>query len=234
MTGGAKRIGRCITETLLPEFRVAFQYFESHNDAVSLEARYADAIPFQFDLTRPGAPAKLIEAVIEKTGHLDLLVNNAALFYSDTADLVKLAKMKTLNVDAPYKLIDAARPYLSKRAGQVINIADIAGIHNFQKYKAYSRSKAALLEYAVSNALALAREQIRINTVCPGLVLPSPSQQNTDTLDVLQQQIPLQRIGKPADVADLVAFLARSEFITGQIIAVDGGRLLQYALERNK
>ncbi|MBN2718765.1 MAG: SDR family oxidoreductase [Deltaproteobacteria bacterium] len=228
ITGGAQRLGRYITNALRHTHRVIVHYWESVDNASALKSSSADIITIQGDLTMPGAPARLIEQAIAEAGQLDLLVNNAALFFSDTATLVNLAKMKSLNLDAPIKLIETARPHLANQNGHIINIADIAAIHNFGKYKAYSRSKAALLQHAANHALDFAREQIRINTVCPGLVLPSASDQTTDSLDVLQQQIPLKRIGKPEDVADLVAFLANSTFITGQVIAVDGGRLLNY------
>ena len=232
ITGGVSRLGRCISEHLASGFRVVAHYHNSKDDAKEIIESNSKITPISSDLTLPGAPAKLILDVVSQIGSLHLLVNNAALFFSDTADLVNLAQMKTLNVDAPARLIDAAKPHLSKASGQIINIADIAGIHAYQNYKAYSRSKAALIEYGVSNALTLARKQIRINTICPGLVLPAHEQQNTDTLDHLQSQIPLQRIGKPEDVAELVFFLANSSFITGQIICVDGGRLLNFGAHR--
>ena len=228
ITGGASRLGKHIAESLLPSFLVVAHFFESDDAANELASSHPNLITIQTDLTLPGAPGKLISQTVEEMGELHLLVNNAALFYGDDADLVQLAKMKALNLDAPIKLMEAARTHLRKTCGQIINIADIAGIHPFKKYKAYSRSKAALIEYCIQNALGLARDQIRINTVCPGLVLPAASQQHSDTLDILQQQIPLQRIGKPEDVAGLVAFLASSDFITGQVITVDGGRMLRY------
>ena len=234
VTGGAKRLGKFITESLLVSHHVVVHYNNSSEAAEILRANHPQLLSIRADLTLPGAPAKLIENVVEQTGQLNLLVNNAAVFFSDAAELVDLAKMKTLNLDAPVKLIESARPHLSKTHGQIINIADIAAIQNFSQYKAYSRSKAALLEYMASHALPLAREQIRVNTICPGLVLPSSSQRDSDTLDTLQQQIPLQRIGHPEDVSSLVAFLASSSFITGQVIAVDGGRLLNYTQRNQK
>ncbi|MBN2341954.1 MAG: SDR family oxidoreductase [Deltaproteobacteria bacterium] len=222
VTGGARRVGRYIVNALSDHFRVAVHCHRPPDDT---DTRIEDATYFESDLTAPAAPAKLIEDVIFAMGRLDVLVNNAAIFFQDKSPLLDLAKMKTLNVDAPRKLMAAARPHLKQRGGHIINIADIAGIRPFKKYHAYSKSKAALIEYSLSEALSLARDQIRINTICPGIVLPS-EQQKTDALDFLQQQIPLNYIGKPEDVASLVAFLATSNFITGQVISVDGGRLL--------
>jgi pteridine reductase len=226
ITGGASRLGRHITESLLPTFNTVVHFFESGDAAATLVSAHPQVIAVEADLTLPGSPAKLISKVMNKVGKINLLINNAALFFDDNADLVQLARMKTLNLDAPIKLIENARPHLKESSGQIINIADIAGIRSFKKYKAYSRSKSALIEYSTLNALSLARDQIRINTICPGLVLPAIDQQYSDTLDLLQQQIPLQRIGDPEDVSSLVAFLASSTFITGQVIAVDGGRML--------
>lgn len=225
ITGGAKRLGKAIVQELSTHFRLAVHFYRSTEDAHSLVATLPQATLFQSDLTHPSAPNQLVQNVCQTMGNLHLIVNNAALFYNDSVDLLKLAKMKTLNFDAPRKLIAAARPHLAETHGQIINIADIAGIRTFQKYKAYSKSKSALIELSIAEALSLAREQIRINTICPGIVLPS-STQKADAVDQLQREIPLNRIGKPEDIAQLVKFLATSDFITGQVIAVDGGRLL--------
>ncbi|MBN2527241.1 MAG: SDR family oxidoreductase [Deltaproteobacteria bacterium] len=226
VTGGVRRLGRCISEHLQRDFRVVAHFCDSSAHAEELARTHPDILPMQADLTLPGAPARLIDSVIDVFGELHLLVNNAGLFVNDTTELVQLAKMKTLNVDAPEKLIGAARSHLSRNHGQIINISDIAGIRPFKLYKAYSRSKSAILQFCANHALELAKENIRINTICPGLVLPSENEQSEKTLAHLQSQIPLQRMGKAQDVAELVAFLAHSNFITGQVICVDGGRLL--------
>lgn len=227
VTGGGVRLGADIVQSLSAHFKVAIHCYQSQQAANNLLSQLDEGKVFQSDLTQPSGPQHLIDDVVSSMGSIHLLVNNAALFFNDNSELIDLARMKILNVDVPKRLIATARPHLAAVQGHVINIADIAGIVPFKEYSAYSKSKAALIEHSQQISLELAREQIRINTICPGIVLPQSAQQ-IDTLDILQQQIPLNRIGRPQDVSSLVSFLATTDFITGQIIAVDGGRLLNY------
>ena len=222
VTGGAIRVGRAIARLLGESSAVAVHCYQSVEEGEALCATLPDATLFSADLTRPGAAGHLVDAVIERFGRLDLLVNNAALFIPDVAPVQELARMKVLNVDAPARLIDGALPHLEKTGGAVVLIADVAALAPFQRFRAYSASKAALLSLCAERALALAECGVRINAVCPGIVLPPD-----EPSDALLAAIPLRRFGTPDDVAKLVDFLFRSTFITGQTIAVDGGRLLR-------
>lgn len=229
VTGGAVRIGRAISLELAKNFTVAVHYNTSSIPAENLISEIVQqngqATAFQSDLTSPGSPKRLIQQVVSQLGHLDILVNNAAFFADDTADILTLAKMKLLNVDAPKHLIEEATPHLIKTQGAVVNISDIAGIRGYSRYKAYSKTKAALNKLTQITALQLAKQNVRINSVCPGTVLFA-EEFSKDARQQVIANIPFRRSGTPTDVAELVSYLASATYVTGQIIAVDGGRLL--------
>ena len=234
VTGGAVRLGRAVSLALGDSYLVAIHYNNSREQAESLSARLPGSKTFCYDLTRPGSAAGLINDVTDHYGRLDLLVNSAALFLSDSNDLAALAKMKLLNVDAPVRLIDEAAEYLAKTSGSIVNIADIAAMAPFSRYISYSKSKAALVDLTRRRALELAADSIRVNAVCPGIVLPAEREQGGKSefsvdYKQLESKIPLGKTGTPRDITDTVLFLAASRFITGQIISVDGGRLLNYS-----
>jgi pteridine reductase len=134
--------------------------------------------------------------------------------------------MKVLNFDAAAALIDAAAPELVRSRGSVISIADVAAYQELSRHKAYSRTKAALLDLTHRKALALSSLGVRVNAVCPGTVLFPDSYSESQRRRIVDR-IPLGRAGSPEDVAQAVVYLARAEFVTGQVIAVDGGRILR-------
>ncbi|MBN2803683.1 MAG: SDR family oxidoreductase [Deltaproteobacteria bacterium] len=228
VTGGAAGLGREISIALGSKFKVAVHYNSSQSDAESIENEIDECSLFKEDLTYPGAAARLISRVINHFGDLDLLINSAAIFQKDDSSLSELAKMKMINVDAPEKLINAALPHLEKSSGKIINIGDIAGIHPFKEYKAYSKSKTELIKLTQNMALSLAFKKVCINVICPGIISLQDNIKINEA-EKLKSKIPLGRFGNPKDVTRTVLFLSASDFITGQIISVDGGRLLNYS-----
>lgn len=230
VTGGAVRVGRAICLALARDgFRVAVHYNSSEREAEELAQELERHGPghglLRSDLTRPGAAAKLVESAIARFDRLDVLVNNAALFFDDQGSINDLARMKVLNYDAAASLIDAAAPELVRSRGSVVSIADVAAYQELSRHKAYSRTKAALLDLTHRKALALAGLGVRVNAVCPGTVL-FPESYEPPRRRRIVEQIPLGRAGTPDDVAQAVVYLARAGFVTGQVIAVDGGRIL--------
>jgi len=231
VTGGAARVGRALCLALGADgYRVGIHYNSSEREATELAEELtstgAGAEVLASDLTRPGSAAKLVDEAIARLDRLDLLVNNAALFFDDQAGMNDLARMKVLNFDAVVALIDAAAPELVRSKGSVITIADVAAYQALSKHKAYSRTKAALLDLTHRKALALAPLGVRVNAVCPGTVL-FPEAYGESQRRRIVDQIPLGRAGAPEDVAQAVVYLARAGFVTGQVIAVDGGRILR-------
>lgn len=234
VTGGAVRVGRAICLALARDgFQVAIHYHSSQRAAEDLAAKIAslgtESAALSSDLTRPGAPARLVQEVVAGFDRLDLLVNNAALFFEDDASMTDLARMKVLNFDAAAALLDAAAPELARAKGSVISIADVAAYQELSRYKAYSRTKAALLDLTHRRALSLAPLGVRVNAVCPGTVM-FPDSYGEERRRLIVDEIPLGRTGSAEDVAQAVVYLARAGFVTGQVITVDGGRILS-ALE---
>lgn len=230
VTGGAVRVGGAISRALARDgFAVAVHHNGSEREAARLVGGIVkdggSAVGLRCDLVDPGSAADLVERTLGGLGRLDVLVNSAALMIADDQSLTELARMKILNVDAPATLVEAAEPHLIENRGAVVNIGDVAGVIGFERHKAYSRTKAALLSLTQRKALELADSGVRVNCVCPGTVLFAQDIDRSSRRRITEA-IPMKRIGAAEDVAEAVVYLARAGFVTGQVIAVDGGRLL--------
>lgn len=233
VTGSALRIGACIADTLhAAGFRVLLHYRRSAAEAAALAAtlnarRPDSARCLAADLDDPAAIGPLAEAALAAWGGLDLLVNNASTFSPTPFGQVTAAdwdQAMASNLRAPFFLSQALAPGLRARGGAIINIVDIHAERPLKDYPVYCAAKAGLAMLTQSLALELA-PQVRVNGIAPGAILWPPGQHP----DAAEQQrrlaaVPLQRQGRPTDIADTVLFLARAAFITGQVLAVDGGR----------
>ncbi len=237
VTGGARRIGAEIVRLLHGAgANVAIHCHRSGKEAEALRAELAALRPgsaavFSADLLDIATLAPLVAAVVARFGGLQLLVNNASSFFPTPFGSVTAAAWTDLmgtNLRAPLFLSQAAAPELKRSGGLIVNIIDIHGLRALPDYMVYSTAKAALLHLT----RALARElapAVRVNGIAPGPVLWPEA--GMDAL--LQQEIiartPLGRAGSPADVARAVRFFAtEAPFVTGQILAVDGGRSLRW------
>ncbi len=171
-----------------------------------------------------------MEAVLDASGpaagRLDLLVNNAAGFergaFTERSD-DDLRRVLELNLVAPLSLARHAAPTLRHHKGAIVNILDVAGVHPWPEYLDHCTSKAALL--AATRGLAVELAPIRVNGVAPGTVAWPEGLERPEHRRAIEGEIPLGHIGTPSDVADAVLFFAHSRHVTGQILAVDGGRL---------
>ena len=234
VTGGAIRVGRAIVQALAAEgATVAVHHHGSADEAQTLVAelrkagRRAEA--FRADLTDDAQLAALVTQVERTLGPLQVLVNSAARFtrapFLDTDGAALDAEWR-LNARAPFLLTRAvARGMVERREGVVVNVLDIGGaLVPWRGYAAYCMTKAALAMLTQVLALELA-PHVRVNGVAPGTVLP-PESLGADEREQLRARIPLERFGTPEDVAATVRFLiAGPDFVTGQVIAVDGGRV---------
>jgi pteridine reductase len=235
VTGAGVRLGRAIAEGLAGAgASVAAHYHASAKGAEevvgALRAAGVRAEKFQADLSQPAEPEALVERVERALGPIHALVNSAALFeraeFVDTP-LGLLERLWAVNARGPFVLTQAvARRMLSRGGGDIVNVHDVGGaVVPWAHYSAYCMTKAALAMLTRCLALELA-PAIRVNGVAPGTVLP-PEQMDESTLDSLRARIPQGRFGSPEDVVGAVRFLlAGPRFITGQILAVDGGRSL--------
>lgn len=233
ITGGARRLGAAITTRLHADgYRVAIHCQQSTADAEALAARLnalraASALTVQGDLGDLATPARLVAAVAAHWGRLDALVNNAAVFEPlPLAASTPAAWTDTLDVNlrAPFLLAQAAAPLLTVAQGAIVNLTDIYADRPKAGFAIYCVSKAGLagLTRALARELAPA---VRINAVAPGAIL-WPEGAAEATQQALIDRTPLARCGEPTDIADAVSFLLGARYVTGQIIAVDGGRSL--------
>jgi pteridine reductase len=233
ITGGARRIGAEIVRALhAAGARILIHYRSSAAAALALSeelnrTRRRSAAIRAANLLSEEAPEQLVAATLEEFGRLDILINNASSFYRTSIGQISVSQWDDLmgsNLKAPLFLAQAAAPYLSKQQGLIINMVDIHGLRPLKGYPVYSAAKAGLAMLTRS----LARElgpRIRVNGIAPGPVLWPEN----DIDEVLKREIigktALERLGTPQDVARTVLFLAKdAPYITGQIIAVDGGR----------
>ncbi|MDH5583094.1 MAG: pteridine reductase [Gammaproteobacteria bacterium] len=233
VTGAARRIGAAIVTCLHENgARVAIHYRGSANDARNLAAqlnglRADSAAVFQADLLETATLPSLVSDVVEWGGRLDGLVNNASSFYPTPIGDITEQQWNDLvgsNLKAPLFLAQAAASYLREANGAIVNIVDIHAVRPLRHHAVYGSAKAglAMLTRALAKDLA---PHVRVNGVSPGAILwPEAGMTETLQQDILRQ-IPLERPGNPADIAGCVLYLLRdADYVSGQIIAVDGGR----------
>ncbi len=233
VTGGARRLGAAIARRLHADgWRVIVHCRQlaaaADGLAAQLNAARADsASVVQADLAAVDAATELVSASCTRWGRLDALVNNASVFEPmPLADVDAAAWQRTLDVNlrAPFLLAQAAAPALAAQAGAIVNLTDIYAERPKAGYAAYCVSKAGL----AGLTRVLAREfapAVRVNAVAPGAIL-WPEGAPYIERQALIDRTPLARCGEPADIAEAVAYLLGARFVTGQILAVDGGRSL--------
>jgi NAD(P)-dependent dehydrogenase (short-subunit alcohol dehydrogenase family) len=230
ITGASKRLGREIALTLAAEgVGTVLHHNRSVREADELrEEISAQGVPawtLAGDLSDPETAEGLIARAVEIAGPLDILVNNASVFDPGNLEQVAFEDVRlnvAINAWAPFVL---SRSFAAqKREGVIINLLD-SRLRGYDfAHVAYILSKHLLEVLTRMTALEWA-PRVRVNAVAPGLVLPPPGRDNS-YLEALSSSLPLKRHGKARDVAEAVLFLVRSEFITGQVIYVDGGRHL--------
>jgi pteridine reductase len=233
VTGAARRIGAAIARRLHADgANVVLHYRGSETDAASLEtelnaARAKSATKVKADLLAPIAPKMLVSASVQRFGRLDLLVNNASSFFPTAVGSIEAGHWEELmgsNLRAPLFLAQEAAPHLATRQGAIVNISDIHAERPLKGYLVYSIAKAGLVALTRALALELA-PAIRVNGVAPGAIAwPEDGQFEPPERERIVASTPLARLGSPEEIARAVHFLATAPFVTGQILAVDGGR----------
>lgn len=236
ITGAAKRIGAQIARTLhAAGYDLALHYHQSRAEMdaliADLESRRGNStLALQADLAQFDRLPELIAHTIGRFGRLDALVNNASSFMPTPIGTVTPAQWDALfasNARAPFFLSQAAAAHLRASGGAIVNLVDIHGERPLKDHTVYCMAKAALAMLTLSLAKELAPE-VRVNAISPGAILWPESGAMADTQkNDLLARTPLQRLGDPADIATAALFLLRdAHYTTGQILNVDGGRLL--------
>jgi pteridine reductase len=233
VTGGARRIGAAIVRRLhAAGANVVLHYRSGESQAIELEAalngvRKASAHRVKADLLEPGAPRALVEAALARFGRLDLLVNNASSFYPTPFGRIEPRHWDELvgsNLRAPLFLAQAAAAHLAQDSGAIVNLADIHAERPLRRYAVYSVAKAGLVGLTRALALELA-PAVRVNAVAPGAIAwPEDGQFDPPERGRIVATTPLARLGRMEEIAEAVHFLACARFVTGQVLAVDGGR----------
>jgi pteridine reductase len=233
ITGGARRVGAEIARTLhAAGANIVIHYRSSAAAAIALadqlnRLRPRSATIHSAHLSTADAPEKLVAATLLEFGRLDILVNNASSFFPTPIGQITVPQWDDLmgsNLKAPLFLSQAAAPGLRARHGLIINMIDIHGLRPLKAHPVYSSAKAGLAMLT----RALARElgpEIRVNGIAPGPVLWPEVDMEADLKREIIDKTALKRHGTPQDIARTALFLAKdAPYITGQIIAVDGGR----------
>ncbi len=233
ITGAGKRIGACIARTLhRAGAGIVIHYRGSEGPAEALAGelnaiRGHSALTVKADLCDTARLDVLLGDITGRTGRLDILVNNASSFYPTPLGSITEQQWDDLvgtNLKAPLFLSQAAEPYLRDHGGVIINIIDIHSQRPLRHHAVYGLAKAglAMLTRTLARDLAPA---IRVNGVSPGAILWPEDSIPDRVKDNIIGQVPMKRAGQPDDIANCVLYLVRdADYVTGQIIAVDGGR----------
>lgn len=235
ITGSARRIGATIVRALHAAGADVVIHYRGSNDearqlAAELNAQRPDsAATFAADLTRLAGIEQLAREASTWRPRLDILVNNASSFYPTPVGTITEQQWDDLvgtNLKAPMFLSQAVLPMLRDSRGVIINIVDIHAQRPLRDHPVYGSAKAGLVMLTRSLAKDLAPD-IRVNGVAPGAILWPEDGMSDETKDAILDQVPLGKPGSPEDIAGAVLFLARdATYVTGQIVAVDGGRSL--------
>lgn len=237
ITGAAKRIGAVIASTLHAKgAKIIIHYHHSKSAAEQLcntlnENRPNSAISLSCDITNVMECDSLIERALQQWGRLDGLVNNASSFYATPIGQISEAAWNDLlgsNLKGPLFLSQAAAVALRNSRGRIINIVDIHADRPLKNYTVYCCAKAGLVMLTKSLARELAPE-VKVNAIAPGAILwpDEGNELSAQAKDHIIDRILLKKLGSPSDIASAVSFLLSQDYITGQVLAVDGGRSIK-------
>ena len=234
VTGGGIRVGRAIALGLAGAgARVVVHYNSSAREADEVVAMIreagGEAVSVGADLSRHAEVARLAEEALAAFGGIDILVNSASIFPEEGIDEVDEAlwdRTLAINLKAPFFLTQRIGAAMRERgAGVIVNLGDLAGLQAWLGYAAHAVSKAGLIQFTRVAARALAPE-VRVVCIAPGTVLP-PDDHPEEEIQKLAERAPLRRNGSPDDVVQAMMYLISADFVTGNVLVLDGGRILR-------
>lgn len=233
VTGSAVRVGRVIALSLAEQgCHIVLTYLTEMEPyqatAAELQAKGVEVLALPLNVQTPDDPARVVAAAIERFGRIDILVNNASVWLqAPFLEITKEAWRSALdiNLTGPFLMIQAVAPHmLRQKSGLIVNITDLSAYQTWAGYAHHSASKAGLVALTRVTAAELAPD-IRVNAIAPGTVLLPDNAAEAKVQWAVENSL-LKRIGTPEDVAHTVIFLAQSDFVTGAVYFVDGGRAL--------
>ncbi len=229
VTGGSRGIGSSIVQKLAQNgFEVVLNYNSSYEQAKQIAMTNSNIHIFKADVSKYEEVCNLVNFTINKFGKIDLLVNNAGISLIKTINDTTISDfdniLKTNLYSAFYTCKEVSKYMIHQKSGNIINISSIWGLIGASCEMAYSVSKAGLDSITKSLAKELGPSNIRVNSIAPGIIDTKMNNfLNEEEKKQLISEIPLEKIGTPDDVAECVLFLVKSNYITGQIIQVNGG-----------
>jgi NAD(P)-dependent dehydrogenase (short-subunit alcohol dehydrogenase family) len=245
VTGATSGIGRTTAEAFGREH--ASVVAVGRNEAAlaaaceAIRAAGGAAVACQADVTTTDAPARIVDAAVHAFGGVDVVVNAAGVIATGTLEATTdevWDAMMSVNAKAPFRLMRAAAPHLAARKGSIVNVSSVNGLRSFPGVLAYCVSKSALDQLTRCAAIEMAPSGVRVNAVNPGVTVTNlhrrsgmDEAQYAAFLERSKTTHPLGRPGQPADVAEMILFLAsdKAGWMTGETIPIDGGRHLTCA-----
>jgi pteridine reductase len=230
VTGAGRRVGRALAIALGARGMHVIVHYHSSSAGADETARLitragGSAEATRADLGDPADAERLVDAAVAARGSLDVLVNSAAVMLRTPLGETTAKDwdaMFALNVRAPYFLSQRAAPALRAARGCIINIADLAAFETWPAYIPHGLTKSSVVQMTRALARVLAPE-VRVNAIAPGVVL-LPEGWSEEDAERLRSTTPLRQLGSPEDVAGAMLYLIDADFVTGEVITVDGGR----------
>ncbi len=230
VTGAARGIGLATTALFLEDGWHVVMVDRDEAALVEAHAGVTGAVAVTADVSDPDQVAALLAKIEGDHGGLDALVNNAGVADFGPIDDTSFERWRTVmetNLDGVFLCSQAAAPLLKARTGAIVNIASISGLRASTLRVAYGTSKAAVIQLTKQQAVELGEFGVRVNCVCPGPVRTKLAMavHSQEIIDAYHDAIPLNRYGSEREIAEAICFLCsdRASYITGQILAVDGG-----------
>ncbi|MCS5528291.1 MAG: SDR family oxidoreductase [Nitrosopumilus sp.] len=238
VTGGSRGIGFAIAKTLSENGATVVITSKDSEKIKKAESKISNAFGITCNIKKKMEVQNVVNQTIEKFGKLDILVNNAGIFPKikqlHEIDEDEWNEVLDVNLTGQFRFTKEAIPYLQKTSGCIINISSDAGLKAYEGFNvdAYSASKAALIVLTKCWALEYAKDKIRINCICPGVVdtdMTKPFLKNQKDIEFMNNEHPLGRIGKPEEIGKAVLYFASDDasWVTGAILTVDGGESIK-------
>ncbi|HUU47327.1 MAG TPA: SDR family NAD(P)-dependent oxidoreductase [Nitrosopumilaceae archaeon] len=235
ITGGSRGIGFEIAKTFSQNGATVIITSKNSQQLQNAADKLTNTISISADIRKEEEVKNVVEKTIEKFGKLDILINNAGIFpkikQMHEISEVEWNDVLDINLNGAFRFTKFSIPYLQKTSGTIVNVSSDAGLKAYEGFNAdaYSASKAALIVLTKCWALEYAKNKIRVNCICPGVVetdMTKPFLKTEKDRDFMNNDHPLGRMGQPEEIAKSILFLASedSSWTTGAILAVDGGQ----------